>query len=111
MICLQWRKVKGERQERKQVQLPVSFVGDARGAGTVTNLSGDGCKIESESLILVTQLLVLRIAIPHESEPIVIDVAAVRWSNQHACGVQFVCVKNTEQQRLDQYLATLLPIE
>ena len=91
------------------MRLLVSFVGDARGAGTVTNLSSDGCKIESEIQFVVTQLLVLRIAIPHESEPIAIDVAAVRWSNTRACGVQFVSMKTTAQQRLDGYLAALPP--
>jgi hypothetical protein len=101
--------VEGERQERKEVQLPVSFIGDARGAGTVRNLSSDGCKIESESQILTTQLLVLRILVPHEISPIVIDVAAVRWSKSPTFGVQFISMKEAEQQRLDRYLATLSP--
>ncbi len=101
--------MEGERQERKEVQLPVSFIGDARGVGTVRNLSSDGCKIESESHILGTQLLVLRISVPHEISPIVIDVAAVRWSKSPTCGVQFMSVKEAEQQRLDRYLATLSP--
>jgi c-di-GMP-binding flagellar brake protein YcgR len=101
--------VEGERQERKEVQLPVSFIGDARGGGTVRNLSSDGCKIESESQILGTQLLVLRISVPHEISPIVIDVAAVRWSKSPTCGVQFISMKEAEQQRLDRYLVTLSP--
>ena len=54
----------------------------------------------------MTQLVVLRIAIPHESEPITIDVAAVRWSNGRAYGVQFVSMTKPAQQRLDRYLAT-----
>jgi hypothetical protein len=99
--------VEGERQERKEVQLPVSFIGDAKGGGTVRNLSSDGCKIESESQILETQLLVLRISVPHEISPIVIDVAAVRWSKSSTFGVQFMSMKEAEQQRLDRYLATL----
>jgi hypothetical protein len=99
--------VEGERQERKEVELPVSFIGDARGGGTVRNLSGDGCKIESESHILVTQLLVLRISLPHESTPIVIDVAAVRWSKSPTCGLQFLSMKEADEQRLDRYLSTL----
>lgn len=97
----------GERQERKKVELPVSFIGDARGGGTVKNLSSDGCKIESGSQLLVTQLLVLRISIPHDSSPIVIDVAAVRWSKSSVCGVQFMSMKEAEQRRLNRYLATL----
>ncbi len=101
--------MEGQRQERKEVQLPVSFIGDARGVGTVRNLSSDGCKIESESQISETQLLVLRISVPHEISPIVIDVAAVRWSKSPTCGVQFMSVKEAEQQRLDRYLATLSP--
>lgn len=103
----QWRSVEGERQERKVVELPVSFIGDARGAGTVRNLSSDGCKIESESRLSPAQLLVLRISVPHELAPIVIDVAAVRWSKSHTVGLQFMSLREAEQQRLDRYLATL----
>ena len=102
-----WRNVGGERQERKEVQLPVSFIGDARGDGTVRNLSSDGCKIETENQIVVAQLLVLRISVPHDSSPIVIDVAAVRWSKSLTCGVQFLSIKKAEQQRLDRYLVML----
>jgi c-di-GMP-binding flagellar brake protein YcgR len=99
--------MEGERQERKEVHLPVSFIGDARGGGTVRNLSRDGCKIESEGQILVTQLLVLRISVPQEISPVVIDVAAVRWSKSPIFGVQFMSMKEADQQRLDRYLATL----
>lgn len=99
--------MEGERQERKEVQLPVSFIGDARGGGTVRNLSSNGCKIESESRIMGTHLLVLRISVPHDTTPIVIDVAAVRWSKSPTFGVQFMSMKKAEQQRLDRYLATL----
>ena len=73
------------------------------------NLSNDGCKIESETQILGTQLLVLRISVPHEISPIVIDVAAVRWSKSPTFGVQFISMKEAEQHRLDRYLAALSP--
>jgi c-di-GMP-binding flagellar brake protein YcgR len=101
--------VESQRQERKEVQFPVSFVGDARGAGIVRNLSSGGCKIESDIRVRDTQLLVLRLAIPQETSPVVIDVAAVRWSHSRTFGVQFLSMKETEQQRIDRYLATLSP--
>lgn len=96
-----------ERQARREVQLPVSFIGDVRGAGIVRNISSDGCKIESDVHTKNTQLLVLRLSLPHEALPVVIDVAAVRWSKSPAFGVQFLSVKAAEQQRLDRYLAML----
>ena len=71
------------------------------------NLSSDGCKIESEGQLSEAQLLVLRLLLPHDTTPIVIDVAAVRWAKSPAFGVQFVSMKPAEQQRLDRYLATL----
>jgi hypothetical protein len=71
--------MKDERQVRREVQLPVSFIGDVRGAGTVRNLSTGGCKIESDIHARDTQLLVLRLSLPQETSPVVIDVAAVRW--------------------------------
>jgi len=102
--------MKDERQVRRAVQLPVSFIGDVRGAGTVRNLSTGGCKIESDIQTKDTHLLVLRLSLPQETSPVVIDVAAVRWSVSHLFGVQFLSVKTSEQQRLDRYLAMLPPV-
>jgi len=99
-----------ERQARREVQLTVSFIGDARGIGIVRNLSSGGCKIESEVQTKDTQLLVLRLSLPHEAVPVVIDVAGVRWSKSPTFGVQFLSVKEAEQQRLDRYLAMLPPL-
>lgn len=87
--------------------MPVSFIGDVRGAGIVGNLSSGGCKIESDIPTKNTQLLVLRLSLPHEVLPVVIDVATVRWSKSPTFGVQFLSVKAAEQQRLDRYLAML----
>lgn len=102
--------MKEERQARREVHLPVSFIGDVRGAGIVRNLSGGGCKIESDVPTQDTHLLVLRLSLPNEVSPVVIDVAAVRWSKSPTFGMQFLSVKATEQQRLDRYLATLPPV-
>lgn len=102
--------MEGERHARKQVQLPVSFIGDVRGAGTVRNLSSGGCHIESDIQARDTQLLVLRLSLPQETSPVVIDVAAVRWFKSPTFGVQFLSVKTPEQQRLDRYLAMLPPL-
>ena len=102
--------MKDERQARRDVQLPVSFIGDVRGAGTVRNLSSGGCKIEADVQTRDIHLLVLRLSLPQETSPVVIDVAAVRWSKGPTFGVQFLSVKATEQQRLDRYLAMLPPV-
>lgn len=102
--------MKDERHVRRAVQLPVSFIGDVRGAGTVRNLSTGGCKIESDIQARDTHLLVLRLSLPQEALPVVIDVAAVRWARGLLFGVQFISVKAGAQQRLDRYLATLPPV-
>ena len=73
--------------------MPVSFVGDVRGTGTVRNLSSDGCKIEADVQTRDTHLLVLRLSLPDETLPVVIDVAAVRWSKRLTFGVQFLSMK------------------
>jgi hypothetical protein len=97
----------GERQDRKKVKFPASFIGDAKGTGTVRNLSTSGCKIESPVPVQSEQLLVLRLSIPHEPEPIVIDVAAVRWVSEASFGVEFLKVKASDQRRLEVYHASL----
>jgi hypothetical protein len=96
-----------ERQDRREVEFPASFIGDARGMGTVRNLSTSGCKIESPVSVQVDQLLVLRLSIPQESEPVVIDVAAVRWFSEAKFGVEFLKVKADDQRRLEVYHASL----
>ncbi|WP_447979385.1 PilZ domain-containing protein [Candidatus Nitrospira bockiana] len=99
----------GERQDRLPVDLPISFVGDARGNGVVRNLSTSGCKIDSSVTVTEEMLLVLRLAVPGEGSPVVVDVAAVRWVVPPCFGVQFVSMHPAEQERLDRYLDTLTP--
>ena len=92
------------RQVRLDVQFPVSFTGDAKGNGTARNLSVGGCKIASDVFMRDDMLLVLRLSIPNEPAPIVVDVAAVRWAIGGLFGVQFLARHEEEQHRITRHL-------
>lgn len=100
-------KLDDSRRERLDVQFPVSFTGDAKGTGTARNLSVGGCKIESDVFVDDDMLLVLRLSIPNEQPPVLIDVAAVRWAASRFFGVQFLTLQEGEQIRINRHLETL----
>jgi hypothetical protein len=99
--------VDDSRQVRLDVQFPVSFTGDAKGNGTVRNLSVRGCKIESDVLVHDDMLLVLRLSIPNEASTVRVDVAAVRWAIGGLFGVQFLTLHEDEQRRINRHLEML----
>ena len=99
--------VDDSRQARLDVQFPVSFTGDAKGNGTVRNLSARGCKIESDAPVHDDMLLVLRLSMPNEPAEVLIDVAAVRWAIPGFFGVQFLALQEGAQHRINRHLEML----
>ena len=99
--------VDDSRQERLNVHFPVSFTGDAKGNGTVRNLSPSGCKIESDALVHDDMLLVLRLSIPNEAAVVLVDVAAVRWATPGFFGVQFLALQEGSRHCINRLLEML----
>jgi hypothetical protein len=81
---------------------------EAEGTGTVLNLSRSGCRLESSLLMLPGLSLELRIAVPGLEWALTIDGADVQWAEEETAGLVFVRIRETEQQRLDHVVTSLL---
>jgi PilZ domain len=88
--------------------IPITFSGEAKGAGTLCDLSPVGCKINSRTTPPLGASLTLRLAVSYKSEPVKIDVAVVGWTiKDKYFGVKFLDVKPTERLALERYLDSL----
>lgn len=95
-------------QQRFEFKLPVSFSGgDAAGGGLITNLSADGCAIESKEPVHPATYLALRLRLPEQSTSLRVDAAEVRWANATGFGVRFIRLRAEEQARLHQFIKLL----
>ncbi len=96
--------------KRVRAHLPVFFSrdgcpGDTR--GLVYNLSTDGCKITSNTRVEAGTYLNLRLYLPGSPAPVMVRLAAVRWSQGWDFGVTFLNMQGEDLQRLTQFLAVL----
>lgn len=104
-------KVEDQRtapRECVQFRAMVSGSVQSEGTGVILDLSRSGCRLESPLLMLPGLSLELRIAVPGLEWALTIDGADVQWANEETAGLAFVRIRKTEQQRLDDVLATRL---
>ena len=88
--------------------IPVTFSGEAKGTGTLYDLSPGGCKVDSRTTPRLGASLTLRLAVSDKSEPVKIDAALVGWTIKGKYfGVKFLDVKPTDRLALEQYLESL----
>jgi hypothetical protein len=72
--------------------------------GLTSDLSLGGCKIFSNLALKSGQHLTLRLHLPGQESPIVVEKAAVRWAVGNAFGLQFMSVLSSERERLEGLL-------
>jgi hypothetical protein len=95
------------KHSRYVVQFPITFSGEQiEGEGTASNLSTQGCAVESERSAPLGSYIKLRLYLP-DQVPIPVDVAAVRWSRSRAFGLEFIGMAIEDQQRLQRFVAAL----
>jgi hypothetical protein len=80
-----------------------------RHAGPVRNLSVKGCRVDSIISPFTGMQLAMQLHIPGESNPILIDNAAVRWSDSAGIGLEFLTVAPPHQDRLNCMIQQLQP--
>ena len=93
---------------RVQFRTTVSGPTQPEGTGLMLDLSRGGCRLESPFLFSPGLSLELRIYVPGLEWPLMIDGADVQWVSEQTAGLAFVRIRETEQQRLDEVLTTLL---
>jgi c-di-GMP-binding flagellar brake protein YcgR len=88
--------------------VPVSFSGDAKGAGTLYDISEGGCKIDSSVTPPLGASLTLRLLLSDRTPPVVIQAGIVGWTIKNKFfGVKFVTIDPSEQRALNRYLTSL----
>jgi len=80
-----------------------------RHAGSVRNLSVNGCCVDSIISPFTGMQLAMQLHIPGEPKPIVIDNAAVRWADSAGIGLEFLTVAPRHQDRLNRMIQQLQP--
>ena len=75
--------------------------------GTLTDLSMEGCSVESDARLTRGSALSLRLILSAGQRPIEIDQAEIRWVKGLVCGVTFITIKEKEQERLQQLITDL----
>jgi len=105
--------LKGEEQRTEprvlvQFHAMVSGSVESEGTGMVLDLSRNGCRLESQLLMLPGLSLELRIAVPGLEWALMIDGADVQWADEDRAGLAFVRIRETERQRLSHVMTTLL---
>ena len=88
--------------------IPVAFSGDAKGTGTLYDLSHGGCKVVCTNPPPLGASLMLQLDVSGNANPVKIDAGIVSWTiNGKYFGVKFLRVEPTEQLVLHRYLARL----
>ena len=91
-----------------KVRLPIAFLGyNLTGEGIVVNLSLGRCGIESDQNVQQGKQLALRIFMPEQDAPVVVDRAQVRWTARGLFGLEFLAMQQEEQARLRRFVSTL----
>jgi hypothetical protein len=85
---------------RHPLLLPVDVDGTKGVKGITNNLSLGGCRINGNLAVRRGQLLTVRLHVPGEESPIVVERAAVRWVAGEEFGLQFVSLPSGERERL-----------
>jgi hypothetical protein len=76
-------------------------------AGTVLDLSINGCRVRSAEALSPGKLLLLRMEIGDPATVLRIDGAVVRWARGAEFGVQFLHSRTVERLQLEQILGKL----
>ena len=91
------------KHERLFVDYAGSFSGGSfRGTGFIRDLSVDGCRVSSASVVSVGDMLGVLIEIPGSEQPLYITRTVVRWTNAKEFGMEFILMDLHDRQRLDR---------
>lgn len=102
------QKVDRREYERIETKLPLAFKGDqAQGEGMTIDLSMAGCALESDATVPEGSLVQLELK-NSSASPVEVEAAVVRSARQRTIGLQFLRLREEEQERLRQFVRQLL---
>jgi hypothetical protein len=96
-----------ERRQHRRVpaQLKSLLLGNSHEVEGITlDLSIGGARIESEIDVFPGKQIRVRLVVPGEKEPLLIDQALVRWVDEDTFGIQFLTVDQEERDDLEDLI-------
>ena len=95
------------RAPRLSVNCQVSFaIEDTEGTGTVYNISEHGCAVTTAVPVPDEGYASASITVPGQREPIIVELAHVRWASPNEFGLEFQILRGNSRRRLLQFLAS-----
>jgi hypothetical protein len=94
-----------ERRQHRRVpaQLKSLLLGNSHEVeGTTLDLSIGGARIESEINVFPGKQIRVRLVVPGEEEPLLIDQALVRWVGEDTFGIEFLTVDQKGRDDLEE---------
>jgi hypothetical protein len=106
LLIKQWSKNDAQRRQmrRHAIFLPVEVDGKKGVKGLTNDVSIGGCRINGDLAVRHGQHLPLRLHLPGQGSPIVVERAAVKWVGEKDFGLQFMSIPSSERARLGQLL-------
>lgn len=93
---------------RYHVEYGASFLGEGtRAQGVILDLSSEGCRARSAGTFQKGDFFGVLIDVPRYENPLHVILAAVRWSNNHEFGMEFIQMDPDDQQRLRQLITQI----
>ncbi|GAB1722051.1 MAG: hypothetical protein GDA65_11390 [Nitrospira sp. CR1.1] len=90
-------------------QVSLSAESAMSGEGRLLDLSVEGCRMEGAHHLPINTYLSLRLTISPKEAPVLIDLAAVRWTRGTVCGIHFLFLRPSQTARLQTFLASAAP--
>ena len=95
--------IQRRRMRRHAIFLPVEVDGK-KVKGLINDLSLGGCRMNGNLAVRRGQHLTLRLLLPGQESPIVVERAAVRWVDEKDFGLQFMSIPFNQRERLQGLL-------
>ena len=82
---------------------------DCDGAATTADISVNGCRIAVPHPGGVERggVVILSLKIPGYADPILVNPAKVQWVSRDRFGVEFLCSRDRDQRRWDEFIKEL----
>lgn len=94
---------------RITVTYPVRLLSDSMiGQGTLINLSGPGCALETTLPMQPGDYLELHVMAPDQARPLTVGLAKVRWAAEQKAGIEFIRMQRDHQSRLQRLIEQML---
>jgi len=95
--------------DRLPVDLPATFSSETfHGQGSVREISVAGCSLSTETQLEMGNILHIELRLPHQPDPVVIEIAILRSVQYNYARLEFLEFKIGDKDRLQHFVAELI---